>query len=106
MFYCAYARYYDGVAIVILVAFFAFFKDRLSRGMRHGSLLPSPPAKETIRSPGLEIVKALGCLLAAAMGVGIAMTIPYGQLAVAFALTCTVSGIVAFMMFVMRAVGF
>jgi hypothetical protein len=106
LFYFAYARFYDGVAIVILVAFFAFFKDRLSRGMRRSALLPSPLAKEKIRSPFLEIMKALGCLIGAGIGVGIAAILPYSQLSVAFALTCTVTGIVAFMMFMMRAVGF
>jgi hypothetical protein len=106
LFYFAYARYYDGVAVLILGAFFTYFRDRLGRGMRHRASLSAPPAKEKIGSPLLEIAKALGCLLGAAIGVGIAMTLLDGQLGLAFALTCTVTGVVAFMMFLMRAAGF
>jgi hypothetical protein len=103
VFYCAYTRTYDFVGLVILLVFFAYFLNLKSEGRRDVSL-PSPASVHAVRSPIWEVGKGLACLVAGAVGVVIGLHVPDVQIGVAIALTAAVAGIVAFMLFLLRAV--
>lgn len=101
VFYCAYTRSYDGVGLVILLVFFSYFLN-LKLGSRSGAVVLSSSYSQGA-SPLREVVKAVACLVAGAVGVAIGLKIPDIQLGVATALTALVIALVAFMLFVLRA---
>ena len=100
VFYCAYTRTYDGVGLVILLVFFAYFLNLRTGGRRGGAAL-SPTSG--IRAPVRELAKGLACLVAGAVGVVIGLRVPDVQLGLAIALTAVVVGLVAFVLFIFRS---
>ena len=104
IFYCAYTRTYDAVGLVILLVFFTYFLNLKVGGLRGAEAL-SPARRVATNAPIRELGKGLGCLGGGALGVVVGLGIPEVQLGVAVALTAAVVGIVAFMLFVLRALG-
>ena len=103
VFYCAYTRTYDGVGLVILLVFFAYFLN-LKSGGRRGAAALSPTSGEAIHTPIRELAKGLACLLGSiALAAVVGYAVSDMRLAVSIALTAVVVGIVAFMLFVLRA---
>jgi hypothetical protein len=103
LFYCVYTQSFDAVGLLILLVFFAYFRN-LKFGSRGMSSPPSPAAGQVVRfSPLRELAKALGCLVAGGIGVGIGLRIPDVQMGVALALTAAVVGLVGFMLYLLRA---
>ena len=104
LFYSIHARNYEAPAILILVAFFAYFISKrkpvhsgkateLFKCLRQGGSSP-------IRELAKGLAWLIGCLL---VGLGIGMKIPDVQLGVAFALSVVVIGAIAFVLFLIRA---
>jgi hypothetical protein len=103
LFYCVYTRSFDGASIVVLVVFFAYFYN-LKLARRSAGSLPSPNSAQVARKPIRELAKGLGCLVGGGALAGVVgYVVPDVQLAVAIALTAVVGGIVAFMLFLLRA---
>ena len=106
LFWLVYAHYYEAAAGAILVVFLAYFISRVEPGLWSRSPCTVVPNGEPGRSPSREIGKGIVCLASgAAIGLGVGMRVPDVQVGVAFALTFVVSGVVAFVLFLMRALG-
>jgi hypothetical protein len=102
VFHSAYMRTYDGVGVVILLVFFAYFLN-LKSGRRRGAAALSPTSGAAIHTPIREFANGLACLVAGGLGVAIGLRVPDVQLGVAIALTAAVAAIVGFMLFLLRA---
>lgn len=102
VFYSAYTETYDGVGFVILLVFFVYFLN-VKSGSWRGAAALSPTSGAAIHTPVREVAKGLASLVAGAVAVVIGLRVPDVRLGVAIALTAGVGAIVAFMLFVLRA---
>jgi hypothetical protein len=104
LFYCAYTRSYEAVSVLILLVFFAYFMN-LKSGLRSPAPRLSPASDEAVLSPIRELAKGLAFLVAGGIGVGIGLALPDVRVGVALALTAAVTGVVAFVVCALRALG-
>jgi hypothetical protein len=107
LLYAMYARYYMSVAGVVLVGSLFYFGNRFEcrqhRLMADSSPSPTGPTRTVVR----YLLKGFGCfLIAAIIGLGIGMKISNVQLGLAFALTGILIGVIGFVGYLMRALGF
>jgi hypothetical protein len=75
VFYSAYMRTYDGVGVVILLVFFAYFLN-LKSGRRRGAAALSPTSGAAIHTPIREFANGLACLVAGGLGVASGLRVP------------------------------
>jgi hypothetical protein len=104
LFYSIYVRNYEAPAILILVAFFAYFISKRKSGDSEKATDPFKFFRQGGSSPVRELAKGLAWLIGYLLvGLGIGSKIPDVQLGVAFALSVVVIGAIAFVLFLIRA---
>lgn len=104
LFYGLYVGNYELPAILILVAFFVYFMSLRNWGEADTPTNPLNFLRQPSSSAIKELAKGLASLIGSLLvGLGIGMNIPEVQLGVAFALCIVVIGVVAFVLFLIRA---
>jgi hypothetical protein len=104
LFYFIYIKNYEAPGFLILVVFFVYFLGQRKWSGSDNASNPFKFLQQDGGSPIRELVKGLGCVV---VGVAIAaaagLAIQNVELSVAIALTAVVIGIVAFVLFLVRA---
>jgi hypothetical protein len=104
LFYCIYIKNYEAPAFLILAAFFVYFFSRRKWSGSDNASSPFSFLGQDGGPPIWELVKGLGCAaVGAAIAAAAGLTISNVELGVAIALTAVIVGIVAFVLFLIRA---
>jgi len=103
LFFCIYIKNYEVPGFLILAVFFAYFSSQGNGGASRKASNPFNFLRQDGSSPIRELSKGVGCVVVAAAIAAAGLAIPKVDLGVAVALTAVVVGMVACVLFLLRA---
>jgi len=103
LFCCIYIKNYQVPGFLVLALFFAYFSGQGDWGASGKALKPFKFLRQHGSSPIRELSKGVGCIVGAAAITAAGLAIPNVDLGVAVALTAAMVGMVACMLFLLRA---